>query len=130
MVVGTAVVLSATNQFGLVANAASVGASLQRSSSDVQVGLVYAEVTSSQRCPSYQGTDEGTTLGVSLYNFGTSSFRPSLFAVNGTAYAGSFSPLIPQSMGVYAIGLDSCAHSSGQTIEAVDASGDELQFGS
>ena len=130
IMVGTVVVLSASNQFGLVANAASVGASLQSSSSGVQVGLVYAEVVSSRSCPSYQGTIEGTTLSVSLYNFGSTSFIPSLVAVNGTAYAGGFSPLVPQNIGVYTIGLGSCAHSGGQTIVAVDALGDELQFGS
>ncbi len=130
LLVGAVVVLSATNQFGLVANAESVGASIQRSASGVQVALVYAEVASSKSCPSYQGINEGTTLSISLYNFGSTQFNPSIIAVNATAYSGSFPTIGPQGIGYYSVGLGSCAHSGGQTIVAIDPTGDELQFGS
>jgi len=128
--VGGAVVSSAMNQFGTVAYNGSVGASLQRSSLGVQVGLVYAAVASSGGCPAYQGNNEGTGLSVALYNFGSTTFRPALFVVNSTVFAGTYAALNPHGMSVYAIGLGSCAHTGGQTIVAVDNQGDELQFGS
>ena len=128
--VGSAVVSSAMSQFGAIAFDDSVGASLQRSSLGTQVGLVYAVVASSGGCPAYQGNNEGTGLSVALYNFGSSSFRPALFVVNSTAFAGTYAALGPRAMSVYAIGLGFCAHSGGQTVIAVDNQGDELLFGS
>jgi hypothetical protein len=128
--VGSIVVFSAVSQFGLAANAESLGASLQNSASGVEVTLVYAAVTSSSACQNYQGSDEGTSLAVSLYNFGASDFRPTELVVNDSVFVGDYATLQPGSMSVYTVTLGSCAHSSGQTILALDALGDEVQFGS
>ncbi len=126
---GSAVVLAATNTFGLTANSASLGTSLQLSSAGVQLGLVYAAVPASGSCPTYQGFGEGNTLQISLYNYGTVGFTPAEFVVNSTAYAGTFGTIGPGTMGLYSIILGSCAHSSGQTILAYDSRGDEVQVG-
>lgn len=127
--IGSVVVFAATNLFGLAGNSASLGASLQQSSAGVQLGLVYAAVPASGSCGAYQGFSEGTSLQVSLYNYGTVSFTPAEFVVNSTAYLGSYGAIGPGAMSLYSVSLGSCAHSSGQTILAYDSRGDEVQVG-
>jgi flagellin-like protein len=126
---GGAVVVAASSQFGLAANSASLGASLQQSSAGVQVSLVYAAVFPSGSCPTYQGVKEGTSLTVALYNYGAADFAPAELVVNSTAYQGGYGTLALGSLGAYTITLGACAHSSGQTVLAVDSLGDEVQFG-
>jgi len=128
--VGSVVIFSVMNQFGLVANADAAEAYLQNSAPGTRVALVYLAVASSKACPTYQGSYEGTSLAVSLYNFGTSDFHPAELVVNATVFAGNFETLTPGSMSVYTIDVGSCTHSSGQSVIALDALGDEILVGS
>jgi hypothetical protein len=128
--VGGIVTSSAINQFGLSVNADSTGASIQNSSFGIQVALVYAAVTPSTSCPIYQGSAEGTTMAVALYNFGTSDFSVAGLFVNASVSAGTFGTLTPGGMSVYNLTLGSCSHSSGQTFVALDYLGDVVQVGS
>lgn len=125
--IGGFVAMAATSGFGLAAGSASLGTSLQQSSSELRVGLVYSAVVPSGSCPVYQGFTEGTSLTLSFYDYGTVGFAPVEFVLNSTAYAGSYATLTPGTMSQYTIALSSCAHSSGQTVLAVDSQGDEMQ---
>ena len=127
---GGVVVAAALGTFGQAEGSASMGASLRESASGIQVSLAYATVASSMSCPVYQGVNEGTSLTVSLFDYGTVAFAPTDLIVNSTAYAGSYAPIPPGSMAMYVIGLGSCAHPSGLTIAATDAAGDEVQVAS
>jgi len=128
--VGSIVVASAINQFGLTVNSDSTGASLQSSSSGIQVALVYVAVTPSRACPTYQGTVEGSMIAVSLFNFGTGDFSPADLVVNSSVFDGAYGTVASGSMAVYNLTLGSCAHSSGQSISVLDNLGDEVQVGS
>jgi len=127
---GSAVVVAAIGSFGEADSTASLGASLQESASGVQLGLVYAAVPSVGSCPVYQGANEGTSLTLALFDFGTVAFTPMEFVVNSTVYTGSYSIIIPSAMSQYVIILGTCAHASGLTIFVADAQGDEVQVGS
>jgi len=124
---GSFVTFAALGQFGLAASSASLGANLDQSSAQTQLGLVYAAVASSTSCPSFGGVHEGVSLTLALYNYGTTSFTPSELLVNATSYFGSYASTSPGSLGLYTLTLASCAHSSGQSVVAADSAGDVLQ---
>jgi hypothetical protein len=126
---GGYVAFAAVEQFGMATDAASLGTSLELSSSGVQLGFVYAAVAPSAACPVYAGHDEGTSLTVSFFDYGTSPFAPAEFYVNSTAYPGTYPILSPGGLVPYTIDVSTCAHSTGQTVLAVDAAGDEVQVG-
>lgn len=130
LAVGAAVVFAATNQFSLATGAEAVGSSLQLSSSGAQVALVFASVSPSGSCPLYLGENEGTTLVLALYNYGTTRFAPAEVVVNSTVYAGGYSVVFPGEMVTYALALGSCSHASGLAILMADPGGDVAQFGS
>lgn len=118
---------AAMGQFGMASGSASLGANLAQSSAGVQLGLVYGAVASSVSCPTYQGYHEGTSLTVSLYNYGATNFTPAELVDNSTVYAGGYSVLRAGSMNAYTINLGACAHSGGQTFLLVDSLGNEVQ---
>lgn len=126
---GSLVVAAATAQFGLGTDSASLGASLRQEAAQTQLGLVYDSVQPSGSCPSYGGYQEGTSLTLAVYDYGTEGFAPSGFVVNSTLYGGSYAALAPGTLGEYTLTLADCAHPSGLTIVAFDGSGDEVQFG-
>jgi hypothetical protein len=125
---GSFVAFAALGQFGLAANSASLGAGLDQSSAEMQIGLVYAAVASSNSCPMSGGVHEGVSLSLALYNYGAASFLPSDLLVNATAYSGTFGAIGPESLGLYTVALVGCAHSSGQSVVVADSSGDEFQI--
>ncbi|MDE1853619.1 MAG: hypothetical protein KGI38_07720 [Thaumarchaeota archaeon] len=127
--VGSLVVAAASSQFGLAADSASLGSSIQQTSAEVQLGLVYVAVPPSGSCPSYQGFQEGTTLTVALFDFGSAGFSPAGFVVNSTVVLGSYGTVGPGALGQFVVALGSCAHHSGLVILAYDSAGDEVQFG-
>jgi len=127
---GSFVAFAALGQFGLAANSASLGASLDQSSAQTQLGMVYVAVASSSTCPSFGGVHEGVSLTLALYNYGTTSFTPSELLVNATAYQGAYGSTPPGSLGLYTVTLAACAHSSGQSVLAADSAGDVLQVAS
>lgn len=124
---GSFVTFAALGQFGLATGSASLGATLQQSSAETQLGLVYVAVASSSACPSLGGVEEGTTLTLALYNYGTTSFTPSAILVNATSFPGSYSAVPSGSLGLFAVTLANCAHSAGQSVVVTDTSGDVLQ---
>jgi len=124
---GSFVTFAALGQFGLAASSASLGASLDQSSAQTQLGLVYAVVASSGSCPTFDGVHEGVSLTLALYNYGTTNFTPSELLVNATSFSGSYAPTAPESLGLYTLTLASCAHSSGQSVVAANSAGDVLQ---
>ncbi|MDE1858458.1 MAG: hypothetical protein KGI26_05290 [Thaumarchaeota archaeon] len=126
---GSLVVVAATSQFGLASSAASLGASLAEGAAQTQVSMVYDAVQPSGTCPAFGGQQEGTSLAVALYDYGSQGFSPAGFVVNSTGYPGTWAEVAPGSLGVYTLALSACAHPSGLTILAYDASGDEVQFG-
>ena len=127
---GGLVASAALGQLGLANASASTGAAIQGYSSGVQLALVYVATTPSGSCPVYDGFHEGTTLTISLYDYGTSSFTPEAVALNGSVYPGPYAPLANWTIGSFAVTIGSCAHPSGQTILAIDPQGDEVQFAS
>ena len=127
---GSVVLAAALGAFNQSAGAESMGTSLQESASGVQVSLVYAAVAPSGSCPAYGGAREGTSLSLALFDYGTVGFAPTELTVNSTVYQGSFPAVSPGAMRLYTITLGTCAHHSGQSIGAVDAEGDEVQFDS
>jgi hypothetical protein len=128
LAMGSAVVVAAVGQFSTQANSASVGANLQRSSVEIRVSLVYALVAPSAGCPLDDGAQEGTTLMLSLYNYGSAPFAPAGVGVNSTFYQSTFPVLDAGTMGTYSIPLGACAHPVGQTILLFDSQGDEVQI--
>jgi hypothetical protein len=125
--VGSMVAAAAVGQFSQATNAAAMGASIHESAIGMQLNLVYAAAAPTGSCPSYQGYKEGTSLTVSLFNYGDADFAPAVFFVNSTAYAGTYAPLAAGTMGTYVISLVACAHYSGLTVLALDSAGDGVQ---
>ena len=125
---GSMVVAAAPSQLGLGSDSASLGASLRQGAAETQLGLVYASVQPSSSCPTYGGYQEGTALTIALFDYGTKGFTPEGFVVNSTVYAGTFAQVGPGELGEYNLSLSGCAHPSGATVMAYDASGDEVQF--
>lgn len=120
------------NQFGLAASTSQTGAVVGAQSAGVQVAYVYATVTSSSGCPDFGTVPGGSVLSVTVFDYGTSAFRPALMVVNGTPYfSTSFPTMNPGGMGSYEVTLTpagSCAHPWGQTVVLSDAGGVEVQF--
>jgi hypothetical protein len=113
---------------GQANGALSLGSSLQEESSGEQLSLVYVAVTPSGSCPAYQGVSEGTSLAISLFDYGTAPFTPVEFVVNSTVYGGSYPDISPGTMSQYSIVLGSCTRSSGLSVAALDSRGDLVQF--
>jgi hypothetical protein len=130
LALGGVVVAAAMGGIGQADASVAMGSSLQEAVSGMQLSLVYAAVASSGSCPTYQGVNEGTLLTVSLFDYGTASFTPSVFVVNSTIYPGNYSSMSPGMMNQYLIDLRSCAHGSGLTVVATDAGGGEVQVAS
>jgi hypothetical protein len=126
---GSLVVAAATSQFGLATDSASLGASLREGAAGTQLGMVYAAVQPSGSCPAYEGGQEGSTLTIAVFDYGSAGFTPAGFVVNSTVYAGSFGEAAPGALAQYTVALASCAHQSGLTVLAYDSSGEEVQFG-
>jgi hypothetical protein len=124
---GSLVVSAATNQFSIASGTASLGERIGQEAASVQLAFVYS-TTALGLCNSYGGSPEGTTLTVALFDYGSGSFTPTGFVVNSTVISGSYATASPGELVQYAISLGACAHSSGQTLVAFDASGDEVQF--
>jgi hypothetical protein len=129
LTLGSVVVAAAMGSISEANGSAYAGSSVVQAASGVQLGLVYATVASSSLCPAYQGAGEGTSLTVSVFDYGTAGFTPAEFVVNSTFYGAGYQGVGPGSMAQYSVALSSCAHPSGLTIFAVDARGDEAQFG-
>ena len=130
LTMGGLVASAALGQFGLANSSSSVGASLDQSSADVMVGLVYLTVTSSGSCPIYEGYHEGATASLALYDYGSVGFTPAEVVVNGTAFPGTYSYLAPGTLGIFQLSLGLCARAPGQTVFLADALGDEVQLAS
>lgn len=128
--VGSLVTYTAMSQSGLAAGSASLGGALQQSEAGTQLALSYVAVVPSGSCPVYRGFNEGTSLTVALYNYGTGSFTPYEFVVNSTVYQGSYSVLSPGNIATYTVTALGCLHGSGLAILALDVSGGEAQFAS
>jgi FlaG/FlaF family flagellin (archaellin) len=128
LTVGGLVASSALGQFALANDSASISAMSQDTSARIQIGLVYIVAVSSGSCPVYGGYHEGTTVEISLFNYGGATFAPAEMVLNGTVYTGSYAILGPGSLGTYALTATACAHSSGQTLVVADSMGDEVQF--
>jgi hypothetical protein len=124
---GSVLVAAALGTIGQAEGATSLGESLQQSASGRELSLTFVTVASSGTCPSYMGADEGTTMTVALFDYGADSFAPVEIIVNATIYPGSYTALSPGTMSQYAVPLEGCAHSTGQTITVVDAQGGEVQ---
>jgi hypothetical protein len=127
---GSFVAAAAVSQFGLAGGSASLGASMEQSSSGVALGLVYVAVAPSVSCPVSGGYHEGNSITLALFNYGTTSFTPAEVAVNSTIYPGSYPAVAPGTLGQYAISLGSCAHGWAQTLLVLDSSGDGVELGS
>ena len=127
---GSVLVAADLGTVGQAEGASSLGASLQQSASGRELSLTFVTVASSGSCPRYMGSNEGTTMTVALFDYGADSFAPAEIIVNATIYPGSYPTLSPGTMGQFVVPLEGCAHSSGQTITAVDAQGEEVQVAS
>src|SRR5579863_3045031 len=131
MAFGGSVTGLAVAQFGQSSSSVAMSSSNQADSAQRQLSLINAVTSQPGTCPSYRGTAEGTSLGFAVFDYGSSSFAPTSFAINGSIYAGTYSTLAPGGMIVYNVALlphGSCAHATGQTLLMLDASGDEFQF--
>jgi hypothetical protein len=126
--IGSVVIAGAANEFGIAADSATLGASLQQATAEVQISLVYSAVPPSGSCPTYGGFGEGTSITVALFDYGTAGFDPGGFLINSTAHVGTYASVGAGTMAEYVIPLGTCAHSSGQTILAFDSAGDEVQL--
>jgi hypothetical protein len=112
-------------------------AAAQQASAGKLVSLVYDTVVQgSGGCSvAYGGYTEGTTFTIALFNYGTVVFTPSEVFDNATltpsgGWSGAPSNgVTPGSMTAFTLTLTSCAHPAGQTFVLVDASGDEVTFG-
>ncbi len=127
---GSVVVASAVSQLNVNSNTASAAASLQASSSGIQVSLIYGTVglPGSGGCSTvYRGFAEGTGYTLVLFNYGSVAFTPIQVFDNGTLLSGGpYSTLPPGTMFSYSLTL-SCAHPAGQVFSIVDANGVEVQ---
>jgi hypothetical protein len=128
LAMGGAVAAAALGEFGLADGAASLGATLDQSSAEVQLGLVYAVASPSGSCPNFGGYHEGTALSVSVYDYGAASFTPAEVFVNGTAYPGNYPTVQPTGLGTIALTLAVCAHPSGQTLLLVNSVGNGVEL--
>ena len=126
---GSLVVAAATAQFGLTSDSASLGASLRQGAAGTQLALIYDAVQPSGSCPAYRGYQEGTNLTLAVYGYGSEGFTPAGFVVNSTDYSGGYAAVNHGTLAQYSVALSECAHASGLTVMAYDASGDEVQFG-
>jgi hypothetical protein len=124
---GSLIVAAATSQFSLASGAATLGEKISQEEASVQLTLVYSTTTMGT-CGSYRGSPEGTSVSLALFDYGSGSFTPSGFIVNSTIVAGAYGAVSPGELTQYFIPLGACAHSSGQTVVAFDAAGDEVQF--
>ncbi len=124
---GSIVAAAALSQFGLANGAATADSTARQSAASVELGLVYVAVSPSGSCPVYEGNPEGSTLKVSLYNYGAAPFSPSEFMVNSSVYPGAYPTLGAGSLGSFTISLGGCAHSSGQTLLVLDTAGEGAQ---
>jgi len=127
---GSVLVAGALGSIGQAEGASSLGASLQQSASGRELSLTFLTIASSSSCPRYLRANEGTTMTLALFDYGAEGFTPVEIMVNSTIHPGNYSAISPGTMGQYAIALGACAHSTGQTITAVDAQGDEVQVAS
>lgn len=129
---GSLVTSLAVGGFGAAASSASFASSLQAQASGREVAFVDSSVGSQSSCPAYQGAQEGQTLVVTLFNYGSAAFTPDEFVVNGSVYySSSFQSLQAGALGTYSVSLQpagSCAHPTGQALMVVDPSGDEFQY--
>lgn len=129
---GSVVAGMAITQYGLSSGAASLSTSLQEEASGVQVSLITAAVSGQGSCPSYKGSQEGSALVLTVFDYGPTQFTPSEVFVNGTAYFGSYAPVLPGGIETYSFPLvpsGTCAHPSGQVVLMADSQGDEVEFG-
>ena len=124
---GSVLVAAALGSIGQAQGASSLGASLQQSASGKELSLAYIATPASGSCPAYRGTAEGTVMTIALFDYGAVGITPAEFIVNSTIYQGTYPAMPPGSLGQYTVSIGSCAHSSGQTVTAVDSEGDEVQ---
>jgi hypothetical protein len=124
---GSVLVAAALGSIGQAQGESSLGTSLQQSASGKELSLAYIAIAPSGPCPAYKGAEEGTAMTVSLFDYGAVGFTPAEFVVNSTIYLGSYTAISPGTMAQYTVNLGSCAHSTGQTVTAVDSEGDEVQ---
>jgi FlaG/FlaF family flagellin (archaellin) len=133
LVFGSFVATAAINQFNLSTYSGSLAASVQQASVGKQISYIYLAITpGSGSCTgTYQGVTEGKTSILALYNYGSVGMNPTEMLINGTLqYSGTgLGNIAPGSMTTFSLTLAACAHPTGQTILLVDASGDEVQFG-
>lgn len=129
LALGGIVVAAAMGSAGQANASASLGSALQEEGSGVRLSLVYAVVAPSGACPPYRGVDEGTSLTVALFDYGTEGFSPAEIGVNSTLYSGGFPTASPGAMAYYTVVLGTCAHASGLTVAAIDTRGEEVQVG-
>lgn len=125
---GSLVSVAALGQFTQAAGGSSLGASMDVHAAGTLVSLLYVAVPPSDSCPSYGGAREGTSITVSVYDYGTQGFAPSLLAVNSSAFPGAYPELLPGAMGTFTVPLGTCAHASGETVALADPSGEVFQF--
>ena len=128
LAVGGLVASSALGQLAMANDASSLSAMAQEASVRTQLGVVYILAESSWSCPLYGGQHEGTTLEIAIYNYGGTAFKPAQMIINGTLFAGDYTPLAPGSLRTYALVGTTCSHSSGQTLIVENSAGDEVQF--
>lgn len=126
--VGSMVSVAALGQFNQAAGESSLGASMGVRGAGTLVSLLYVVVPSSPSCPSYGGVEEGVSVTVSVYNYGTQGFTPSLLAVNSTVFPGNYAEVLPGAMGDFTVALAECAHASGETLVLADSTGEVFQF--
>lgn len=125
---GGLVSVAAMGQLTLGAGQSSLGASLDLRSAGTLVSLVYAVVPVSGSCPGYMGQGEGTTLVISVYDYGDQGFSPAVITVNATAHEGNYTTVLPGSISTYDVPLGSCAHQTGQSILMAASTGEVFQF--
>ena len=124
---GSVLVAGALGSIGQAQGGSSLGASLELSASGKEISLAYVAVGASGSCPTYRGAGEGTEMTLALFDYGAVGFTPVEFVVNSTILQGSYPALAPGTMGEYVVNVGSCAHSTGQTVIAIDSEGDEVQ---
>ena len=127
LAMGSMVAAAALGQFGLSNGSAAESAALMQSASGVDLSLVFVSVSSSGSCPQFGGYNEGTTITVSIFNYGVSAFTPSEIMDNSSVFSGAYPTTAPGSLGEYTLDLGRCSHSAGQTLLALDSTGEGFQ---
>jgi flagellin-like protein len=120
----------AMTQYGLAAGAAGTASSVKEQASGAQLSFVTASVSGTGACPA-RGGPQGTTLAVTVFDYGTTAFAASEIVVNGTAYFGLLPVVQPGGLATYQVALapsGTCARASGQTVMVADPLGEETQF--